>query len=74
MSRKLYQFLKDNNQSSTHFLIGSYIVDNPDVFAEVLAMGGHCGVHTWSHKYVSIARIRLAAELGNELTSSPRDR
>ncbi|BGP53213.1 hypothetical protein JCM8202_002770 [Rhodotorula sphaerocarpa] len=65
VSRKLYQFLKDNNQTSTHFLIGSYIVDNPDVFAEVLAMGGHCGVHTWSHKYMTtLTDMQLLGEFG----------
>lgn len=42
-SRKLLDFLKEKNQTSTHFMIGTAIVQNPDVFAQTLANGGHIG-------------------------------
>lgn len=53
-SPTLYRFLQENNQTATHFFIGSNMLANPDIFAQALASGGHIGVHTFSHPYVSL--------------------
>lgn len=47
-SADLYRFLTENNVPSTHFMIGSRIVDNPELFEEAVQMGGNIAVHTWS--------------------------
>ncbi|KAG0662256.1 hypothetical protein C6P46_003442 [Rhodotorula mucilaginosa] len=64
-SRKLLDFLKEKNQSSTHFMIGTAIVQNPDVFAQTLANGGHIGTHTWSHPLMTtLTDMEVLGELG----------
>ncbi|GAA5979032.1 hypothetical protein JCM10908_002781 [Rhodotorula pacifica] len=64
-SWKLLDFLKQNNQSSTHFMIGTAIVQNPDVFAQTLKNGGHIGTHTWSHPMMTtLTDMQILGELG----------
>jgi peptidoglycan/xylan/chitin deacetylase (PgdA/CDA1 family) len=45
-SPALYDLLTANNQTATHFLIGTTILQNLDVFQQVVASGGHLAVHT----------------------------
>ncbi|GAA5860447.1 hypothetical protein JCM3774_000424 [Rhodotorula dairenensis] len=64
-SRRLLEFLKQNNQTSTHFMIGTAIVQNPDVFAQTLQNGGHIAVHTWSHPLMTtMTDMQILGELG----------
>ncbi|BGP22104.1 chitin deacetylase, carbohydrate esterase family 4 protein [Rhodotorula toruloides] len=64
-SIKLYNFLKQQNQTATHFLIGTNIVNNPDAFKLALSIGGHLAVHTWSHPYMStLTDMQVLGELG----------
>ncbi|BGP37173.1 hypothetical protein JCM10450v2_001079 [Rhodotorula kratochvilovae] len=64
-SVKLYNFLEANNQTATHFMIGSNIVNNPQIFQQALDIGGHIAVHTWSHSYMtSLTDMELLGELG----------
>lgn len=43
-SAELYDFLETNNITATHFMIGSRIVDNPDLFQRAVEMGGEIAV------------------------------
>ena len=44
-SAGLYRFLQQNNIPSTHFVIGSRILENPDLFKQAVQMGGSIAVH-----------------------------
>ncbi|BGP53202.1 hypothetical protein JCM8202v2_000761 [Rhodotorula sphaerocarpa] len=64
-SPTLYRFLQENNQTATHFFIGSNMLANPDIFAQALASGGHIGVHTFSHPYMTtLTDEHILGELG----------
>ncbi|GAA5967918.1 hypothetical protein JCM21900_000745 [Sporobolomyces salmonicolor] len=52
-SPALYNFLQENNQSATHFLIGTNILENPTIFEQAVQSGGHLAVHTFSHQYTT---------------------
>lgn len=56
-SLPLYDFLEKQNQTATHFLIGTNVVDYPDAFKRVLDIGGHVAVHTWSHPLVRLLSL-----------------
>ncbi|KAF9266358.1 chitin deacetylase [Marasmius fiardii PR-910] len=61
----LVDFLKQNNEIATHFMIGGNIRNNPQQFLEVFNYGGDCAVHTWSHPYMtSLSNEDVVAELG----------
>ncbi|GAA5983273.1 hypothetical protein JCM5350_005864 [Sporobolomyces pararoseus] len=64
-SPQLYDLLTANNQTATHFLIGTTILQNLDVFQQVVASGGHLAVHTFSHSYMTtMTDEQLLGELG----------
>ncbi|ORY80754.1 hypothetical protein BCR35DRAFT_352510 [Leucosporidium creatinivorum] len=64
-SPTLYTFLESMNQSATHFMIGGNIVNNPDIFKQAIASGGHIAIHTWSHPYMStMTDLQVLGELG----------
>ncbi|KAH9459761.1 hypothetical protein MJO28_004566 [Puccinia striiformis f. sp. tritici] len=51
---RLLKFLKKNNQSATHFMIGSRIHENPRLLLETYNQNhDHIAVHTWSHPYMT---------------------
>lgn len=66
VSGDLYTFLSQNNQTATHFMIGSNVLSYPKQFAQALKQGNqHFAVHTWSHKYcTTLTNQQLVAELG----------
>lgn len=65
-SGDLYDFLSQNNQSATHFMIGSNVQANSAQFAQAVQEGNqHFAVHTWSHQLCStLTNQQLVAELG----------
>ncbi|GAA5850836.1 hypothetical protein JCM8547_009101 [Rhodosporidiobolus lusitaniae] len=64
-SPTLYSFLRESNQTATHFFIGSNILDNPTIFDQAVDMGGHIAVHTWSHPYMTtLTDHQILGELG----------
>lgn len=65
-SGDLYDFLNQNNQSATHFLIGSNVLSYPQQFGQAVQEGNqHLAVHTWSHQLCStLTNQQLVAELG----------
>ncbi|GAA6030047.1 hypothetical protein JCM8097_009229 [Rhodosporidiobolus ruineniae] len=64
-SPPLYKFLQSQNQTATHFFIGTNILQNQDVFKQALASGGQIGVHTWTHPYMTtLTDMQILGELG----------
>ncbi|KAF7345292.1 Carbohydrate esterase family 4 protein [Mycena sanguinolenta] len=61
----LVAYLETVNQQVTHFMIGSNIRDNPDLFTQVFNLGNDIAVHTWTHPYMTTLSNELVlAELG----------
>jgi len=52
-SETLYAFLAANNQTATHFMIGSNMVQSPDLVLKAFSQGGQIAVHTWTHRYMT---------------------
>ncbi|GAA6000795.1 hypothetical protein JCM10207_004664 [Rhodosporidiobolus poonsookiae] len=64
-SPTLYTFLQQNNQTASHFFIGSNIISNLAIFQQAVASGGHLAVHTWSHPYMTtLTDEQVLGELG----------
>ena len=65
-SPRLYDFLKAQNQTMTHFMIGANIRDNPQVFLRAFKELDHdIGVHTWTHPYMTtLTNEKVLAEIG----------
>ncbi|KAJ7599494.1 carbohydrate esterase family 4 protein [Mycena floridula] len=62
---KLVNFLKANNETATHFMIGSNIRDYPDQFRAALDNQDDIGVHTWSHpQLTTLSDLEIISELG----------
>lgn len=62
---EMLTFLKENNLPSTHFVIGSRIAENPEIFQQILQIDGHIGCHTWSHPLMStLTDEQILGELG----------
>ncbi|KAI1786526.1 glycoside hydrolase/deacetylase [Ganoderma leucocontextum] len=64
-SQPLYEFLHENNVTSTHFLIGTNILYNPNEFAYCWnTLGGDLAVHTWTHPYMTtLSDLAVLGEL-----------
>lgn len=61
----LLQFLGQNHQRATHFMIGSNIRNQPDLFTRAFKQGGDIAVHTYTHPYMtSLSDYGVLAELG----------
>ncbi|KAF5370107.1 hypothetical protein D9758_001048 [Tetrapyrgos nigripes] len=64
-SGKLYDFLKEKNETATNFMIGSNVLENPDMFLRALTEGHDLAVHTWTHPYMTTqTNEQVVAELG----------
>jgi len=63
---ELLSFLKRNNQSATHFMIGSRIHERPRLLLETVNKNhDHIAVHTWSHPYMTTMTDRqVLGEIG----------
>ncbi|KAK7039785.1 carbohydrate esterase family 4 protein [Favolaschia claudopus] len=62
---QLLSFLASKNQKTTHFLIGSNMIYNPDAVKKMFEMGNDLAVHTWSHRYTTtLSNLQVVAELG----------
>jgi len=62
---ELIAYLKTINQQVTHFMIGSNILDSPDLFIQEFELGNDIAVHTWTHPYMTTqSNESVVAELG----------
>ncbi|KAF7295871.1 Carbohydrate esterase family 4 protein [Mycena chlorophos] len=61
----LSSFLAANNQTATHFMIGSNLLDYPNEFLAAFNAGDDIACHTWSHPYMTtLTNEQVVAELG----------
>jgi len=62
----LYDFLQQNNQRATHFMIGINILTSPQLFVRAFdELQNDIAVHTWTHPYMSsLSNLDIVAELG----------
>jgi len=61
----LYDFLKANDQTATHFFIGTNIISYPTEFLQAFQNGDDIAVHTWTHPYMTtLTNIELVAQFG----------
>jgi len=61
---KLLDFLGEKNLSSTFFVVGSRVLDNPEVLRRAFDSGHHIAIHTWGHPALtSISNEAIVAEL-----------
>ncbi|KAF9491030.1 glycoside hydrolase/deacetylase [Pleurotus eryngii] len=64
-SIKLNQFLKDNNERTTHFMIGVNIRQNPDIFLDIFNHGSDIAVHTYTHPAMTaLSNEEVLGQLG----------
>ncbi|OAX43962.1 hypothetical protein K503DRAFT_707420 [Rhizopogon vinicolor AM-OR11-026] len=64
-SMELLNFLASENLTSTFFVIGSRIVERPQVLVEEYMAGHEIAVHTWSHRPLTMLTTdQVVAELG----------
>ncbi|KAF8945456.1 chitin deacetylase [Haplosporangium gracile] len=48
-SKALMKYLGEKDLSATFFIVGSRVVEYPDILREQVAAGHHIAMHTWSH-------------------------
>ncbi|KAJ8488599.1 hypothetical protein ONZ45_g13898 [Pleurotus djamor] len=65
-SARLNQFLRQNNERATHFMIGLNILNNPDLFLEAFAeLENDIAVHTYTHPYMTtLSNEEIVGQLG----------
>jgi len=65
-SEALYTFLQSQNQKATHYMIGTNIIANPDLFKLAYETLGHdIAGHTWTHPYLTtLSNLQLVGEFG----------
>ncbi|KAH9817710.1 family 4 carbohydrate esterase, partial [Melampsora americana] len=64
-SESLYKFLSIQNQSATHFWIGSNVRDHVRLALEAYKRDDHLAVHTWSHAHLTtLDDYGILGELG----------
>jgi chitin deacetylase len=63
---QLGQFLQENNESATHFMIGINILWYPSEFEYVWGtLGQDIAVHTWTHPYMTkLSNLDVLAQFG----------
>ncbi|KIJ65659.1 carbohydrate esterase family 4 protein [Hydnomerulius pinastri MD-312] len=64
-SEELLDFLSSKNMTSTFFVIGSRVIERPQVLVEEYMAGHEIAVHTWSHRPLTMLTTeQVVAELG----------
>lgn len=56
--RKLLNYLDEKDLKATFFVVGSRVIERPDVLTEEYMQGHEISVHTWSH-HVRGASVRV---------------
>ncbi|KAG6817408.1 hypothetical protein H0H87_009053 [Tephrocybe sp. NHM501043] len=63
-SPRLLQFLESKNETATHFMIGVYIIANPQLFLDIFNAGHDIAAHTWTHPYMTtLTNLEIVAQL-----------
>lgn len=62
---QLVQFFNSNNETTTHFMIGINIINNPQQFLAAFTSSHDIGVHTWTHPYMTtLSNLDVLGQLG----------
>jgi chitin deacetylase len=60
----LVDFLQSNNETTTHFMIGSNILQNPSQFSTAFGADHDIAVHTFTHPYMTTkSNLDVVAEV-----------
>jgi hypothetical protein len=60
----LVEFLQSKNEITTHFMIGSNILNNPNQFSTAFGAGHDIAVHTFTHPYMTTkSNLELLGEV-----------
>ncbi|THV08556.1 glycoside hydrolase/deacetylase [Dendrothele bispora CBS 962.96] len=64
-SGRLYDFLREHNETPTDFMIGLYILQNSQMFLQAVDDEHDIAVHTWTHPYMTTqTNEQVVAQLG----------
>ncbi|KAF8845053.1 carbohydrate esterase family 4 protein [Paxillus ammoniavirescens] len=64
-STELLDYLSSKNLTSTFFVVGSRVIERPQVLVEEYMSGHEIAVHTWSHRPLTMLTTeQVVAELG----------
>jgi len=64
-TQKLLGFLNEKKINATFFVVGSRVIERPNVLLEEYMSGHEISVHTWSHRpLTSLTNAQVVAELG----------
>ena len=62
---ELLKYLDDKDITATFFVVGSRVVEEPNILVEEYMSGHEISVHTWSHKLLTtLTNEQIVAELG----------
>ncbi|KAF5383618.1 hypothetical protein D9615_003551 [Tricholomella constricta] len=65
MERHLLNYLDEKKLLATFFVVGSRVIERPQVLVEEYMAGHEISVHTWSHRHLtSLTNEQVVAELG----------
>lgn len=57
---------------ATHFLIGIYIRNTPDLFTRIFESGGDLAVHTYNHPYMTgLSNEAVVAQVNDSISALP---
>ncbi|KAI7832394.1 hypothetical protein BC939DRAFT_391465 [Gamsiella multidivaricata] len=63
-SREMMKYLNSNKISATFFIVGSRVLEYPDILREQVAQGHHIAMHTWSHAgLTTLTNEQIVAEV-----------
>ncbi|KAF9930597.1 chitin deacetylase [Linnemannia zychae] len=64
VTRNMTKLLADKRFTATFFVIGSHVLEYPDILRETVAQGHHIGMHTWSHSgLTTLTNQEIVAEI-----------
>ncbi|KAL1684082.1 carbohydrate esterase family 4 protein [Schizophyllum commune] len=64
-SAKVLKYLDENQLHATFFVVGSRVIERPEILLEEYMSGHDISVHTWSHRpLTSLTTEQVVAELG----------
>ncbi|KAG0088495.1 chitin deacetylase [Podila epicladia] len=63
-TRSMMKHLGEMKLTATFFIVGSRVVEFPDILREQVAQGHHLGMHTWSHAgLTTLTNHQIVAEI-----------
>ncbi|KAG0307959.1 chitin deacetylase [Dissophora globulifera] len=74
-TRDMMQFLSEKKLTATFFIVGSRVLEYPQILKEQVAQGHHIAMHTWSHSGLTtltnqqiVAEIRWSEKIIRDVT------